>query len=136
MPARAIIDLSFDFDTAREVTESSSRDSSILAISDISLRWEVFSKAYIYVQSRSARDSVSLPDVPFEGNTVERGFGLLAILFPTPLRPSPPPPPTRRKPLFRGSKSTPNSGHDRVILAEEISGAMFENSKSSEIIVD
>lgn len=47
------------------------------------------------------------------------------ILFPTPLRPSPPPPPTSRRPLFRGSKSAAKSGHDSVILAEWMVGAIL-----------
>ena len=48
----------------------------------------------------------------------------LAILFPTPLRPSPPPPPTRSRPLLRGSKSAAKSGHESVNLAECTVGAM------------
>lgn len=38
---------------------------------------------------------------------------VLAILFSTPLRPSPPPPPTARMPSLLGSKSTAKSGHER-----------------------
>lgn len=48
----------------------------------------------------------------------------LAILFPTPLRPSPPPPPTRSRPLLRGSKSAAKSGHESVNLAECTVGAI------------
>lgn len=50
------------------------------------------------------------------------------ILFPTPLRPSPPPPPTSRRLLFRGSKSAPKSGQVRVVLAECMVGAILRCS--------